>query len=282
MPALVLAVALLAAACSSSGASSAPGRTDTTDQAAGVSTNIAVDEGTPKDGGSLAWGLEAETDSLNPATGRWAISGHMVGSSIFDPLATLDDEGRVTPYLAESWDHNADFTTWTFHLTRRRVVPGRDPGRRRRGVEGAERPVVKWGIVVPDSARYRRHPALVVEGGRGSKIEDRHVPGDGPATMTAVSGCRSRPRGPTPATAARRRAFVDRESSRPHGLIGGVGPTGGQRRARGTAGPTASRATASTGRAPAGPARFGGGGDWGHASGVPVPSPGASVVRRGR
>jgi len=59
VPALVLAVALLAAACGSSGASTAPSRTDTTDQAAGVSTNIAADEGTPKDGGSLAWGLEA-------------------------------------------------------------------------------------------------------------------------------------------------------------------------------------------------------------------------------
>src|SRR4029078_1825001 len=93
-----------------------PARTARADEAAGVSTNIAADEGTPKDGGSLAWGLEAETDSLNPATGRWAISVHMVASSIFNPLATLDDEGRVTPYLAESWDHNADFTTWTFHL----------------------------------------------------------------------------------------------------------------------------------------------------------------------
>lgn len=113
--AVLLALALLAGACGSSGASP-EAETDTTEAPTGVSTNIPADEGTPKDGGSLAWGLEAETDSLNPATGRWAISGHMMGSSIFDPLATLDADGNVVPYLAESWDHNAENTTWTFHL----------------------------------------------------------------------------------------------------------------------------------------------------------------------
>ncbi len=113
--AILLAVALLAAACASSSKAS-EAKTGTTEPPTGISTNIAADEGTPKDGGSLAWGLEAETDSLNPATGRWAISGHMMGSSIFDPLATLGADGKVTPYLAESWDHSADFTTWTFHL----------------------------------------------------------------------------------------------------------------------------------------------------------------------
>src|SRR5690349_21728406 len=99
--ALLLALALVAAAC---GSSSGPkeSTTGTTEAApTGTATNIPADEGTPKEGGSLAFGLEAETDSLNPATGRWAISGHMVGSSIFDPLATLDADGHVEPYLAQ-------------------------------------------------------------------------------------------------------------------------------------------------------------------------------------
>jgi peptide/nickel transport system substrate-binding protein len=113
--AMLLALALVAAACgSSTGASEA--KTATTDAPSGISTNIPSDEGTPKDGGSLAFGLEAETDSLSPATGRWAISGHMMGSSIFDPLATLDADGHVVPYLAESFEHSADYTTWTIHL----------------------------------------------------------------------------------------------------------------------------------------------------------------------
>ncbi|MGZ4716377.1 MAG: ABC transporter substrate-binding protein [Acidimicrobiales bacterium] len=113
--AMLLAVALLAAACGSSSTSTGTS-TNTTEAPTGVSTNISPDEGTPKDGGSLAFGLEAETDSLNPATGRWAISGHMMGSSIFDPLATLDADGHVVPYLAQSFDHNADYTTWTINL----------------------------------------------------------------------------------------------------------------------------------------------------------------------
>jgi peptide/nickel transport system substrate-binding protein len=113
--AMLLTLALVAAACGSSG-KSPEAKTGTTEAPTGINTNIPADEGTPKDGGSLAWGLEAETDSLNPATGRWAISGHMMGSSIFDPLATLDADGHVIPYLAESWDHNAENTLWTFHL----------------------------------------------------------------------------------------------------------------------------------------------------------------------
>jgi len=113
---LLLAIALLAAACGSSGASTTETKADPVDAASGISTNIPADEGTPKDGGSLAWGLEAETDSLNPATGRWAISGHMVGSSIFDSLATLDADGNAVPYLAESFEHSDDFLTWTIHL----------------------------------------------------------------------------------------------------------------------------------------------------------------------
>ena len=113
--AMLVALALVAAACGSS-SKSPEAKTGTTEAPTGISTNIPADEGTPKDGGSLAWGLEAETDSLNPATGRWAISGHMMGSSIFDPLATLDADGNVVPYLAESWEHNADNTLWTFHL----------------------------------------------------------------------------------------------------------------------------------------------------------------------
>jgi len=113
--AMLVALVLVAAACGSSG-KSPQAETGTTEPPTGVRTNIPTDEGTPKDGGSLAFGLEAETDSLNPATGRWAISGHMVGSSIFDPLATLDADGHVVPYLAESFEHSADYTTWTIHL----------------------------------------------------------------------------------------------------------------------------------------------------------------------
>jgi len=68
------------------------------------------------DGGSMVWGLEAETDSMNPAVGAWAISGHMMASAIFDPLVTLDQDGKAVPYLAESITPNADSTQWAIKV----------------------------------------------------------------------------------------------------------------------------------------------------------------------
>lgn len=113
--ALVATVGLLAAACGSVKAST----TNAADQAPAAQTqdgNLPADEGTPKDGGKLVWGLEAETDSFSPSVGRWALSGHMVASAIFDPLVTVDADGKAVPYLAESITPNADQTVWTLKL----------------------------------------------------------------------------------------------------------------------------------------------------------------------
>ena len=91
------------------------------------------DDGTPKEGGSLAWGLEGESDSLNPVTGRWALSGHMVGSAIFDSLTALDADGNVGPAAgqvvrAQRRQHGVDDQP-----PGRRHVPERPGLRRRRG-----------------------------------------------------------------------------------------------------------------------------------------------------
>jgi peptide/nickel transport system substrate-binding protein len=104
---VAVAISLLAAACGGGGGESA--RTpDATSPTGDVG-----DEGTPVRGGTVVWGLEAETDGLNPISGRWALSGHMMGSAIFDPLAVIDDEGVAVPFLAESFEANDDFTEWT-------------------------------------------------------------------------------------------------------------------------------------------------------------------------
>ena len=78
--------------------------------------NLPENEGTPRNGGTLAWGLEAESDSLSPITGRWALSAQMIGSAIFDPLATMDADGNIVPYLAKSFSHTPDNQTWTITL----------------------------------------------------------------------------------------------------------------------------------------------------------------------
>ena len=111
--ALALALGLLATACGTSKSGSTTAGTAAPKTYGG---NLPADEGTPRDGGTLAWGLEAESDSLSPITGRWALSAQMVGSAIFDPIVTMDANGHIVHYLAKSFSHSADYQTWTIDL----------------------------------------------------------------------------------------------------------------------------------------------------------------------
>ena len=113
LAAVLTALSLAAGACGSAKSATTAATTPAAGDAAG---NLPTDEGTPKDGGSLVWGLEAETDSMSPSVGRWAQSGHMMASAVFDPLVTLDEDGEWTPYLATALTPNADSTVWTIEL----------------------------------------------------------------------------------------------------------------------------------------------------------------------
>ena len=106
--AVLACVGLLAVACGSGKSSSS----SSTQPATQDQSRLPDDSATPTDGGTLVWGLEAETDSMSPSSGRWAVSGHMVASAVFDPLVTLDADGKTVPYLAESMTPNADNTQW--------------------------------------------------------------------------------------------------------------------------------------------------------------------------
>src|SRR5262245_7236116 len=111
--AMVCAIALVAAACGSGSSSSGGGTTQDT----GASSNITLaTEGTPKPGGTLRMGLEGETNGFNPTADRWAISGTEVGLAIFDPLAAIDADFKVQPYLAEKFTPSSDYKTWTIQL----------------------------------------------------------------------------------------------------------------------------------------------------------------------
>ena len=122
VPSAVLAVAALAAACSStdtasptSTSTSAPGRS-----ADGTLTQVRLgppdDPGPPKDGGSIVMGLEAEPTVLDPSRGTFDQSAFFIASAVYDPLVSLDENGRWEPYLAESITPNDDFTEWTITL----------------------------------------------------------------------------------------------------------------------------------------------------------------------
>jgi peptide/nickel transport system substrate-binding protein len=73
--------------------------------------------GTPKPGGSVTYGLESETGGgWCPSTARLAISGIEVGAAIYDTLMVPNAKNEMVPYLAESVEPNADFTSWVITL----------------------------------------------------------------------------------------------------------------------------------------------------------------------
>ena len=106
---------VLAASCSSSEeASSGP-----SEQADGpeVVTDYTVPAtGEPHRGGGLVYALEAETDGLSPVDNRFAVSGLLIGNAVFDPLAAWGADGKIYPYLAESFEPSDLFTEWTVRL----------------------------------------------------------------------------------------------------------------------------------------------------------------------
>ena len=110
-PAIGLVLALGAWGCGSSLDRSEPAD----DGNAGASESLA-DEGTPVDGGTLRVAVDSESSGWNPAIDRWATPGALVGSTILEPLATLDGDAVAQPWLAESWEANDSFDVWTIGL----------------------------------------------------------------------------------------------------------------------------------------------------------------------
>jgi ABC-type transport system substrate-binding protein len=106
--AVVVAMALVAAGCGGGDSAS-----DTTQPPGTFKANeVAEDAGPPQPGGTLTYGLNAETDGWDPTSNRWASSGYIVGYSIFDPLAVFGADLKAAPYLAESFTPNESFTEW--------------------------------------------------------------------------------------------------------------------------------------------------------------------------
>jgi peptide/nickel transport system substrate-binding protein len=73
--------------------------------------------GEPVRGGSVAYGLEAETSGgYCLAEAQLAIGGIQVARSMYDTLTSINGEGEYVPYLAESVEPNDDYTEWTIGL----------------------------------------------------------------------------------------------------------------------------------------------------------------------
>ena len=81
----------------------------------------ATPEGMPKFGGILVHAIRGDLKQKNDPMFRNAIPESEVQQPLYGPgglLATCEDDpwSRSCPYLAESFDVNADFTVWTFKL----------------------------------------------------------------------------------------------------------------------------------------------------------------------
>jgi peptide/nickel transport system substrate-binding protein len=73
--------------------------------------------GAPRSGGSVTYGIEAETGGgWCIPTARLAISGIEVASAIYDTLTVLNSKGETKPYLAKSVTHDDTYTQWTITL----------------------------------------------------------------------------------------------------------------------------------------------------------------------
>ncbi len=84
---------------------------------AGDGESAATDEGEPVRGGTLVYGVEADT--ANPWPGYRASvapAGYVVISTVTDPLFLPNKDSETVPHLVESAEPNADYTQWTFTL----------------------------------------------------------------------------------------------------------------------------------------------------------------------
>jgi len=106
-----IAAGTVLAACgsssSSSGSSSSTSGGSTGTHPDGIST------ATPKTGGTLNVGVDAEEKGFSPTQGTFDEVGIMYARTVFDTLMILDAGGTPQPNLAQTVTSNTDGTVWT-------------------------------------------------------------------------------------------------------------------------------------------------------------------------
>jgi ABC-type transport system substrate-binding protein len=90
------------------------------DGMAGATTNgpgrNGVSTATPRKGGSLVFGVDAEESGFDPTQARYDEVGVMYARTVFDPLTIITASGGWAPYLAESVVANSNYTSWVVTL----------------------------------------------------------------------------------------------------------------------------------------------------------------------
>ena len=78
---------------------------------------FALPAGAQTRGGSATIGVEQDIAGFDPLiVGVYDTGQEAAAVLIFETLTRLDDSGKPAPGLAQSWEHSADFKTWTFKL----------------------------------------------------------------------------------------------------------------------------------------------------------------------
>ena len=67
------------------------------------------------EGGSMTFATESDVATLMPGDIAQP-SDRVIGFGIYDPLMSFDEEGKLTPYLAESLEPSEDLLTWEMRL----------------------------------------------------------------------------------------------------------------------------------------------------------------------
>ena len=117
----VALLAVVATACGGGGGKSS-GSSASTGGSSTTPTSL-----TPKAGGKLVMGVEAEVDGFDPTKNRFDVTGLTYAATVFDPLTTIGKDNKVHPYLAESITPNADYTVWTIKLRPNITFSNGDP-----------------------------------------------------------------------------------------------------------------------------------------------------------
>ncbi len=112
--AALLAIVMVAAACSDDAGEPALGADDTS--SASTTTSSTPDVSDVRTGGELIVGLTRETDTYLPSAGSFSEAGIQVAYTLFDPIAQRGADGQIHPFAAESIEPNADATEWTVRL----------------------------------------------------------------------------------------------------------------------------------------------------------------------
>ncbi len=94
----------------------AGGDDDTSDGTPTVETLPPEENVDPVVGGTLRYGISADSNGINPAASSMSVNGLIMGNAVFDTLSATTPDGDWVPYLAESFTPNDDYTTWTMKL----------------------------------------------------------------------------------------------------------------------------------------------------------------------